>query len=223
MAWTMRWRTTSRASRSTKATPSMSWRMLRTWSSPERPRPSGRSICEVSPVTTTLDPKPIRVRNIFICSARRVLRLVEDDERVVQRAAPHVGERRHLDGALLEEPPRRLRPDHVVHGVVERAEVGVDLGEQVAGQEAQALAGLDRRARQDDPVELLVLQGLHGERHREVRLAGTGRARPEGHDVAADRLDVAALPGRLRVHVLAAPHDGLAHARRSGARRPSPS
>ena len=30
--------------------------------------PSGRSICVTSPVTTTLLPKPRRVRNIFICS-----------------------------------------------------------------------------------------------------------------------------------------------------------
>ena len=55
----------------------------------------------MSPVTTILELKPSRVRNIFICSAVRVLRLVEDDEGVVQRAAAHVGERRDLDGALL--------------------------------------------------------------------------------------------------------------------------
>ena len=28
----------------------------------------GRSICVMSPVTTALEPKPSRVRNIFICS-----------------------------------------------------------------------------------------------------------------------------------------------------------
>ena len=33
---------------------------------------------------------------------RGVLRLVEDDEGVVQRAPAHVGERRDLDGAALE-------------------------------------------------------------------------------------------------------------------------
>ena len=30
--------------------------------------PGGRSICVASPVTTALDPKPKRVKNIFICS-----------------------------------------------------------------------------------------------------------------------------------------------------------
>ena len=31
-------------------------------------RLDGKSICVTSPVTTALEPKPIRVRNIFICS-----------------------------------------------------------------------------------------------------------------------------------------------------------
>ena len=39
---------------------------------------------------------------------RRVLRLVEDDEAVVQRAAAHERERRHLDGAPLEQARRAL-------------------------------------------------------------------------------------------------------------------
>ena len=46
----------------------------------------------------------MRVRNIFICSGV-VFCLVEDDERVVQRAPAHVGERRELDRAALEELP----------------------------------------------------------------------------------------------------------------------
>ena len=42
--------------------------------------------------------------------------------------------------------------------VVERAQVGVDLVAQGAGQEAEVLAGLHRRTGQDDAVDLLVLQ-----------------------------------------------------------------
>ncbi len=37
------------------------------WIKPER-LPRGRSICVMSPVITAVDPKPMRVRNIFICS-----------------------------------------------------------------------------------------------------------------------------------------------------------
>ena len=77
---------------------------------------------------------------------RGVLRLVEDDERVVERAAAHVGQRRDLDGAGRHQPRDRLRVDHVVQRVVERPQVGVDLVGQRAGQEAEPLARLDRRA-----------------------------------------------------------------------------
>jgi hypothetical protein len=47
------------------------------------------------------------------------------------------------------------RRDHVLQRVVQRAQVGVDLLLQVAGQEAQVLARLHRRARQDDALDPL--------------------------------------------------------------------
>jgi hypothetical protein len=91
----------------------------------------------------------------------RVLRLVEDDEGVVQAPSPHVGQRGDLDRAGRHELGDRLGVEHVVQRVVQRPQVRVDLVEQRAGQEAEPLAGLDRRARQDDPVDLLGLQRLH--------------------------------------------------------------
>src|SRR5262249_54025717 len=66
---TMRWRTTSRLPSSTNSSPGMPSSTSRTCKRPLRPRPSARSICVTSPVTTHLLPKPSRVRNIFICSA----------------------------------------------------------------------------------------------------------------------------------------------------------
>ena len=116
-------------------------------SSPTSPlRPPGTSTWVVSPVTTAFEPKPMRVRNIFICSgvvfcaSSRMMKLR------VERAAAHEGQRRHLDGAALEQPLRALGLDHVVERVVERPQVRVDLGHEVAGQEAEPLARLDRRA-----------------------------------------------------------------------------
>ena len=69
MSATIRWRTTSRPDSSTNDRPGMPSRMSRTIRSPDRDRPSGRSIWVTSPVTTHLEPNPSRVRNIFICSA----------------------------------------------------------------------------------------------------------------------------------------------------------
>ena len=160
-------------------------------------RPVGRSTWVMSAVTTTLDPNPMRVRNIFICSgvvfwaSSRMMKLC------VERAAPHERQRRHLDRAPLEQPLGPLGLDHVVQGVVERPQVGVDLGGEVAGQEAQPLAGLDRGPGEDDAVDLLGLQRLHRHRHRQPRLAGAGGADAEGDHVVADGVDVALLARRL--------------------------
>ncbi len=59
-----------------------------------------------------------------------------------------------------------------MQGIVERAQIGVDFFLQVAGQEAQPLARLDRRARQDDAVDLALQQMGHGDGHRQIGLAG---------------------------------------------------
>ena len=87
-----------------------------------------------------------------------VLRLVEDHEGVVEGAAAHEGERRHLDHAALEVAVDPVGVEHVVERVEERPQVGVDLGLDVAGQEAEPLAGLDRRAGEDDPLHLALGQ-----------------------------------------------------------------
>ena len=135
---------------------------------------------------------------------RRVLRLVEDDEGVVERATAQERQRRDLDGAGGQQLGDGLGVDHVVQRVVERAQVGVDLLAERAGQEAEPLPRLDGRAAQDDPVDLLGLQRLHGLRHREVGLAGAGGADAEGDRAGVDRLDVALLVERLRADRAAA-------------------
>src|SRR6188472_3690729 len=82
----------------------------------------------------------------------RVLRLVEDHERVVQRAPPHEGERRDLDDALLHVRGEAVCVEHVVERVEEGPQVRVDLLEHRAGQVAEALPRLDRGTREDDPA-----------------------------------------------------------------------
>ena len=151
----------------------------------------------MSPVTTAFDPKPSRVRNIFICSAGRVLRFVENDERVVQRTAAHERNRRNFDGAAFEQPLGLLDVHHVVERVVERPQVRIDLLLQIARQEPELLAGFDGRARQDDAAHLLGEQVIHRLRHREIGLARAGRADAEHDVVLLDGVEIAALIGRL--------------------------
>ena len=140
----------------------------------------------------------MRVRNIFICTGGGVLRLVEDDEGVRQRAAAHERQRRHLDFPRAHPPHHLFGRHHIMQRVVEGAQIGVDLLLQVAGQEAEPLARLHRRARQHDAVHRAGLQHGDGLGHREVGLAGAGRADAEHHLRARQRLHVGGLAGAAR-------------------------
>ena len=138
----------------------------------------------MSPVTTILRAEPETGEEHLHLLGRGVLRLVEHDERVVERAAAHVRERSHLDGARRQKLRHDLGVHHLVERVVERAEVGVDLVGEGARQEAEPLTGLDGGPREDDARDLAPLQRLDGLGHREVGLAGAGRADAEDDRVA---------------------------------------
>jgi hypothetical protein len=100
---------------------------------------------------------------------------------------------------------------HLVQGVVEGAQVGVDLLRQGAGEVAELLAGLDGRAGEDQAVDLLGHEGLDGDGHGQVGLAGAGGADAEDHGVLADGVDVLLLAERLGLDGAAAGgQDGVA-------------
>ena len=58
----------------------------------------------------------IRLPDVY---KRQVLRLVQDDEGMVQRAAAHVGQRGDLDGLLLEQALHLLEAHQVIESVVQ--------------------------------------------------------------------------------------------------------
>ena len=74
--------------------------------------------------------------------------------------------------------------------VIQRAQVGIDLVVERARQEAEPLAGLDRGAGQDDPIDLLGLQRRDGLGHREIGLAGARRPDAEDDRVRVDGIDI---------------------------------
>ena len=124
----------------------------------------------------------------------------------IQRLRPptHVCQRGHLDRPAFEVAVQPLGIHRVVERVEERAHVGVDFREDVAGEEAEPFPRLDRRAREDEPPDLPLRERRDRERDREVGLAGSGRADPEGDGAVADRVHVALLGDRLRRDPLAA-------------------
>ena len=128
-----------------------------------------------------------------------VLGFVHDDEGVGEGAAAHEGEGGDLDDVALEELVDLFLVEEVVEGVVEGAEVGVDLFLERAGKEAEALAGFDGGADEDDARDLFGEQG--GDRHGygEVGFAGAGGAEAKGHVVGFDGFDVLFLVGRARL------------------------
>ena len=90
--------------------------------------------------------------------------------------------------------------EEVVEGVVEGAEVGVDLLLEGAGEEAEAFAGFDGGADEDDAGDLFRDEGADGHGDGEVGLAGTGGTEAEGHVAGFDGLDVLALVGAARLN-----------------------
>ena len=202
MSATILWRTTSRRVRCTKA---MSSIPPEHGLEPDQARAAAGHV-DLGHVAGhhALGAEPDAGQEHLHLLGRGVLRLVEDDERAVERAAPHEGQRRHLDRAPVEQALRALGLEQVVERVVERAQVGVDLGHQVAGQEAEPLARLDGRPGQDDAGHLPGLERVHGLGHGQVRLARPGGADAEGDDVLRDGVDVALLAGRVGPDRLAA-------------------
>ncbi|MNQ87473.1 hypothetical protein D3C85_1026970 [compost metagenome] len=122
---------------------------------------------------------------------------------MVQRAPAHVGQRRDLDGLLLEQSLHLLEAHQVVQRVIQRAQVRVDLLRQVAGQESQAFAGFDGRTGQHQPLHRVALHGVDRAGHGQPGLAGAGGADAEGDVVFEDVVQVVALARRARTQVAA--------------------
>ncbi len=111
----------------------------------------------MSPVTTIFRVEAETGQEHLHLLGGGVLRLVEDDERIVQRSATHVRQRRDLNDTGAHQLWDQLGIHHVVQRVVERPQVRVDLLAQRARQEAEPLTRLHRGPRQDDARHLLGL------------------------------------------------------------------
>src|SRR6266480_1630127 len=104
----------------------------------------------------------------------RVLRFIENHERVVQSATAHISERRYFDCL-----PRNRTLD-------------------LARQKSKRFARFHRRSTQNNSTDLVLLQRGHGHCDREISFPGAGWSDPENDVVFVDRLHVIPLPGGTR-------------------------
>ncbi len=135
--------------------------------------------------------------------ARAVLGLVDDDEGVGEGAAAHEGDGGELDLTLLAAATELVGAQDVGQGLPDGRHIGIDLFGQVSGQEAQALAGLDGGAGDDQPVNLAAQQQARAMGHGQEGLAGAGGTQAEHQLAAGQRLQIAGLGGGLGRHLAA--------------------
>ncbi len=141
---------------------------------------------------------------------RRILRFVQDDERIVERAATHEGDRRNLNDVLLQKAVDALLVHQVIERVIQRTQIRIDLFLQRSRQKAQALARLDRRPRQDDAAHALGVQRRNGHRHGQIGFARTRRPDAEHHVVLFNGVNIAALVHALGLDLALAKRSLLA-------------
>ena len=120
---------------------------------------------------------------------------------MVQRAPPHVGERRNLDGIALEQLGRLVESHQIVQGVVQRPQIRIDFLREVARQKTEPLAGFDGRPDQDDALDRVALERIDGAGDGEIGLAGAGGTDAEGDVVFLDVAQVEDLVRRPPVQV----------------------
>ena len=130
----------------------------------------------------------------------RVLRLVEQNAGIGQRPPAHESEGRDLDHAGLQAALDGPAFHEIVQRVEDRPQIGIDLLAHVAGQEAETLAGLDGRAREDDALDMPLFEQRHGMADGEPGLARAGGAFREHEFVALQRAQIGVLRGVARAH-----------------------
>ena len=179
MRATSGWRTTSALVRRVKAMPRTSFS---TWAASARPLfwPRARSdlgaVARDHCLAAKADARQEHLHLLW-CG---VLRLIQNDEGMIQGSATHVGQRCNLDGLLLEQFDGPVKAEQIVQRVVQRAQIRVDFLGQVAGQKAEPLSGFDCGSRQHQAFHGIALKRVNRGGHRKIGLAGAGRTDTEG-------------------------------------------
>ena len=111
----------------------------------------------------------------------RVLGFVQNNYGIIQRTSTHESQRGNLDDIQLHVFLQLGSRNHVLQGIVQRLQVGVDFILHVAWQETQFLTRLHGRAAQDDFFDFLVLQCPYCQCNGGIGLTRTGGTDGKNH------------------------------------------
>ena len=129
-----------------------------------------------------------------------VLRLIQNDKRVVERASPHKCQRCNFYLPTIHQQLRALHIQQITQRIVQRPQVRVHLVLHGARQKTQLLTRLDGRTAQHDTLDLLIQQRFDRHRHRQVGLACSGGADAKDHVFVPNGVQIALLRDTLGHH-----------------------
>src|SRR5262249_40523416 len=84
-----------------------------------------------------------------------VLRLVQNDKRIIQSTAAHESDGRDLNDIFFQITVHSLRIKHVVESIIKRAQIWIDFFLQCPRQKAQTFSSFHCRTCQNDPIHTL--------------------------------------------------------------------
>ena len=106
----------------------------------------------------------------------RVLGLIKNDKGIVEGATTHVGEGHHLDDFPVAVATDLIVIEHLVKGVIERAQVRVDLLLEITGKKAEFFPRFYRRAAEDQLANFTRLEGFDSSLDCEIGFSRSCRA-----------------------------------------------
>ena len=139
--------------------------------------------------------------------SRSVLRLVENDDSIAQRTTTHIGEWSNLNDVGFKQFTEFSRRYHILQGIIERLQIGIEFILHLTRQKAQFLTSLNSRTRKYNLAYLLIFQGSHGKSDGNVSFPRTSRAKGEaqivlGEGINESLLILSSCGDRLAVHAI---------------------
>src|SRR5450830_456541 len=124
---------------------------------------------------------------------RGVLSFIEDDEGMIERTSAHISQRRDFNGLFFKQSLGTVKTEQIVQRVIQRAQIRIDLLRQIARQKTQSFTSFYRWPRQHNALHGVALESIDGASHRQISLAGAGRADAEGDVMLQNRIEVLTL------------------------------